>query len=141
MPCMEVTLPRLDNESKGRLARSLTDAYADGTGLDRDRIGIRFQDYGPGETAYAGVLDEGAGDGRPYVHVVLYCPKQTREVKQGIVRRMNAGIRDLLDLAGCRPVIHIQEHPYDNVGVDGELLSDLFPELAGRKFYYPLDRD
>jgi len=140
MPCMEVTLPRLDKESKGRLAGSLTDAYADSTGLDRERIGIRFQEYGEGETAYAGKLDQGAG-GRPYVHVVLYCPRQNREVKQEIVRRVNAGLRDTLDLAGCRPVIHIQEHAYDNVGVDGELLSDRFPELVKKKFYYPLDRD
>ncbi len=141
MPCMEVTLPRLGVEVKRNLARVLTNAYADSTGMDRERIGIRFLEYGEGQAAYAGVLDEGGDGGRPYVHVVLYCPRQTREVKQRIVRRINAGLRDSLDLAGSRPVIHIQEHPYENVGVDGELLSDRFPELADRKFYYPLDRD
>ena len=140
MPCMEVTLPRLPENSKKSLAAALTDAYADSTGMDRERIGIRFLEYGEGETAYAGKLDQGAG-GRPYVHVVLYCPKQTREVKQGIVRRINTGLQATLALSDCRPVIHIQEHPYDNVGVDGELLSDLFPELVKRKFDYPLDRD
>ena len=123
MPCMEVTLPRLDKESKGRLAGSLTDAYADSTGLDRERIGIRFQEYGEGETAYAGKLDQGAG-GRPYVHVVLYCPVQPRERKQDIVRRITAALHAVLDHPGCRPVIHIQEHPLDNVGVNGDLLSD-----------------
>jgi 4-oxalocrotonate tautomerase len=137
---MEVTLPRLDTDSKTSLASKLTEAYAGSTGMDRERIGIRFLEYGEGETAYAGRLDRGAG-GRPYVHVVLYCPRQSREVKQEIVRRTNAGLQDVLALAGCRPVIHIQEHAYDNVGVDGELLSDRFPELVNQKFYYPLDRD
>ena len=55
--------------------------------------------------------------------------------------RLPPGLQATLALSDCRPVIHIQEHPYDNVGVDGELLSDLFPELVKRKFDYPLDRD
>ena len=36
------------------------------------------------------------------------------------------------------PVIHSCEHPYDNVAIEVELLSDKFPELANREFYYGL---
>ena len=140
MPCMEITLPALDLESKRKLALELTEAYADSTGMDRERIGIRFLEYEEGESAYAGKLWEG-GEGRRYVHVMLYCPRQTRKVKQEIVRRMNDSFRSHLTLEEFRPVIHIQEHPYDNVGVDGRLLSDIFEELAERKFYYLLDDD
>ncbi len=138
MPCMEITLPRSRTASKKELARELTDAYADSTGMDRERIGIRFLEYGEGETAYAGRLWEG-GEGRRYVHVMLYCPRQPREVKQAIVRRINDALVRRMEPGECRPVIHIQEHPYDNVGVDGRLLSDLFEELAKRKFYYRMD--
>lgn len=134
---MEVTMPRLDTAAKARLARSLTDAYADSTGMDRERIGIRFQEYGPGETAYAGKLDAD----RRFVHIVLYCPRQSRKIKQAMVGRINTGLKEVLDLQGCRPVIHIQEHPYGNIGVDGELLSDRFPELAEREFCDPPDED
>ena len=91
MPCMEITLPHLELEIRRKLARELTDGYADSTGMDRERIGIRFLEYGEGETAYAGKLWEG-GEGRRYVHVMLYCPRQSRKVKQEIVRRLN--VRD-----------------------------------------------
>jgi len=124
MPCMDVTVPALSAETKRDLATGLTDAYVDATGIQRERIGIRFLEYEAGQTSYAGVLDEGQGNGRPYVHVVLYCPQQPREVKQRIVRQANACLQAALRLDRCRPVIHIQEHPLDNVGVDGELLSD-----------------
>lgn len=40
-----------------------------------------------------------------------------------------------------QPVIHLCEHPYDNVGVEGKLLSELYPELAQRPYYYDLSRD
>ena len=121
---MEVSLPRLGEDKKRELAMGLTDAYAGVTGLDRGRIGIRFQESGAGETAYAGELDTGGGAVRPYVHVVLYCPVQPRERKQDIVRQITAALHAVLDHPGCRPVIHIQEHLLDNVGVNGDLLSD-----------------
>lgn len=37
------------------------------------------------------------------------------------------------------PVIHICEHPYDNVCVEGKLLSDQYDACAKSKFYYDVD--
>lgn len=40
-----------------------------------------------------------------------------------------------------KPTIHICEYPYDNVGIEGKILSDAFEECAKRSFYYELPKD
>ena len=40
-----------------------------------------------------------------------------------------------------KPVIHICEHHYDNVGVEGKLLSDACEQYAAAMFYYELPHD
>lgn len=36
------------------------------------------------------------------------------------------------------PVIHLCEHPFDNVGVESEFLSDKHDECGKARFYYKL---
>jgi hypothetical protein len=40
----------------------------------------------------------------------------------------------------AKPLIHILEFPYDNIGVDGQLLTDADEELASRPYYFVLPR-
>lgn len=131
MPCLELTLPECDKAVKAALAESLTAAFAGSTGHSREIFHIAFHELRPGQSAVAGALDAG-----PYLHLLLYCPRLSREQKQALVRGFSGAVREHF---GKDPILHIVEHPYDDVGVNGQLLSDLFPELRGRKFYYPME--
>lgn len=139
MPCLEISLPRIELPTKQRLAAALTRTFAETTGHAADIFGVRFFEYGPGEAAHGGRLWDCAGD--PYLHMLLYSPRLRRTVKQAVVERLSAAFREHVGHPDWVPVIHIAEHPYDNVGVDGRLLSDRFPECAERAFYYPLPTD
>ncbi|MBI4534132.1 MAG: tautomerase family protein [Candidatus Melainabacteria bacterium] len=72
------------------------------------------------------------------LHLNLYCPRLTRSKKQLLVRLLTEAFVVAVQQRHWEPVIHINEHPYDNVGVGGQLLSDAYPECAARKFYYEL---
>ena len=54
---------------------------------------------------------------------------------------MTTAFSDCLGGPQWKPVIFIVEHPYDNVGVEGELLSDIYEQSAQREFYYHLPDD
>jgi hypothetical protein len=54
---------------------------------------------------------------------------------------MTRALVEVMGKPDWKPVIHLCEHPYDNVGVDGQLLSDSYEELAGRKYYYDLSNE
>ena len=139
MPCLEVTLPRQEESTRVRLAEALTTAFAESTGLPADIFEIRFQQCDEGEFARGGKLITQRERACPYLHLVLYCGRMPRRVKQAIAGRMTAAITETLGEPNWKPIIHIQEHPYDNVVVDGELLSDAFPDgCRSDGFYYPL---
>lgn len=74
----------------------------------------------------------------PYLHMILYSPRLRRSVKQKLVHTLTAAFMDVIGNPEWKPVIHITEHPYDNVGVDGQLLSDTYEECANAEFYYDL---
>ncbi len=139
MPCLEITLPASDPESRARLAEALTAAFVRSTGFEREIFGIHFREYAPGEAAVGGRL---CGlDGPAYLHLLLFCPRLRRTQKQRVVAEFTGAFEACLGTARGRPVVHIAEHPYDNVGVEGSLLSDRYEALAQRDFYFPLPRD
>jgi len=137
MPCLEISIPAVDDKTRSRLARSLTDAFTATTGFGADIFGVRFHEYEPGKAASAGVLWDG-GDGRPYLHFLLYCPRLRREVKSQVVEALTAAYTECVGKPDWKPVIHIAEHPYDNVGVGGKILSEAYEECAGQNFYYEM---
>lgn len=75
------------------------------------------------------------------MHFLLYCPRIDRIAKQNIVKNFTQAYTDCIGKPDWKPVIHICEHFYDNVGVEGELLSDTYEECAKSKYYYELNRD
>lgn len=140
MPCLEIIMPEITQEKRETLSKNLTEAFADATGFPADIFGIHFQEYRRGEVALGGKLWKGE-EGRPYIHLVLYCPRLRREVKQKLVEGLTKQFIESIEKTDWKPVIHLCEHPYDNVGVDGKLLSDAYEECAGSEFYYPLPQD
>ncbi len=140
MPCLEITIPKLDNETRKLLTSRLTDAFAQASGFPADIFGIRFFEYGIGETANGGLLWDGKS-GVPFLHFLLYIPRIKRSVKQKLVTAFSTAYTASTGKLDWKPVIHICEHPYDNVGVNGSLLSDSYEELAERSFYYDLPEE
>ncbi len=139
MPCLEITMPVSDHETKICLADRLTEAFAVATGYPSDIFGIAFHEY-DSDASSGGKLWDG-GDSRPYLHFLLYCPRLKRSVKQKLVKTLTATFAECVGREHWKPVIHLCEHPYDNVGVNGELLSDSYEECAKSKYYYELSDD
>lgn len=133
-------MPKIGRDAKAALARELTEAFCATTGHRREILGIRFLEYDDDTAASGGELCDTPG-ASPYLHVVVYCPRLKRSVKQ----KLGAAMTEAFCRATGRPdwvaVIHICEHPYDNVIVGGKLLADAYEECAKRSFYYELPRD
>ncbi|MEP0814442.1 MAG: hypothetical protein HRF49_07235 [bacterium] len=140
MPNLEVSMPRTDAETKARLAEALTEAFSLATGFDAKIFGIRFFEYGPGEASHGGKIWNGQS-GEPYIHLVLYIPRIRRIHKQNLVASFAAAFAQASGHADWRPVVHICEHPYDNIGVEGRLLSDSLPQAKSKPYYFELPDD
>ncbi|MCP4684456.1 MAG: hypothetical protein GY867_03310 [bacterium] len=140
MPCLEITMPNQVPDNKSSLAVRLTEAFASTTGFETEIFGIHFVEYNRQETASGGRLWDGE-KGRPFIHFKLYCPRLRRTVKKELVGALTAAFAEGIGRSDWKPVIHICEHPYDNVGVNGELLSDSYAECADSRYYYDLPKD
>ncbi len=138
MPCLEISMPRADDATRERLARELTRAVATATGHPAEILGIRFMEYEPGEVALGGTLWRDP-EKRPYLHILLYIGRLGRAAKQALVSEVSKTFAECVERADWLPVIHIAEHPYDNVGVEGALLSDAYEQCRERPFYYDLE--
>jgi len=137
MPHIEVTMPQTDLRVRESLAKGLTSAFAEATGLEADILRVRFSTYGPGEISSGGKLISDLEAGGP-VHIILYTPRLTREKKRLAGESLSRVIREVTGWDED-PVIHIDEHPYDNVVVGGKLLTDSIQELKKARFYYPVE--
>lgn len=140
MPCIEISLPRIEREAKSRLAAELTEAFCSSTGHPAEIFGLRFFEYAPEAAAQGGKLCS-SGGGAPYLHMLVYCPRLRRSVKQKLGSALSEAFTRALGNPTWVPVIHICEHPFDNVVVGGKLLSDAYEECARRSFYYELPKD
>lgn len=139
MPSLDVTMPRSDLATKVRLAEGLTAAFAAYSGFGEAPLGVRFLEYGPGEVAEGGRIWDGTN--APFLHLVLSCPRMRRQAKREVVAALTRSFSQAMERPEWLPVIHIHEHPYDNVGVGGQLLSDAFEACRARRFYYDLPED
>lgn len=130
MPSLEISIPKIPAKNLEAVSSSLTSAFISASpGFDKKDFHIFFREYE--NAAIGGVVWKG---GKAPIHLHLMCPRIRRTVKQNIVKSFT----DILSGAfeNSYVIIHISEHPYDNVGVDGKILSALIPELSKRKFYY-----
>ena len=140
MPCLEVTMPAVSLTVKTDIAKKLSEAFAGATGHDKNIFGIKFNEYNAFEASNGGVLWDGQ-NGVPYLHFVLYTPRLKRSAKQKFVSAATEAFVTAIEKPDWQPAIHICEHPYDNVGVGGKLLTDAYEELKKREFYFPLPND
>ena len=140
MPCLEITMPKSDARTKQELAARITDTVTQIAGFEPEIFGIHFMEYGDGQAAQAGKLWDGM-HGIPYLHFVLYCPRLRRTTKRKLVESLTHVFTETLGEPDWLPIIHICEHPYDNIGVGGEILSYADDALAARLFYYDTPED
>jgi len=132
MPWMEVTMPTSDAAVKQQLIASLNQEFIDATGFEDEILYIRFSEFEAGTAGAAGQLAQD----KNFAHLILYTPRMRFDVKRSVV----AGLTKSFELAGIKPLIHILEFPYDNIGFDGQLLTDADEELASRPYYFVLPR-
>lgn len=140
MPCIELSLPKVNCETRAALAAELTEAFCSSTGHPAEIFGIRFFEYEPGMASVGGRLCETAAD-QAYLHMLVFSPRLKRSIKQKLGNALTEAFQRATGQAGWQVVIHFSEHPYDNVVVGGRLLTDSYEECAKREFYYELPRD
>jgi phenylpyruvate tautomerase PptA (4-oxalocrotonate tautomerase family) len=139
MPCLDISLPKTDFKTKATLMARLTALTEQAAGFKPEIFRISFREYEVGTAGTNGQLWDGE-HGVPYVHFVLYSPRLKRSVKRRLIEECSRMFAEIVGHSDWLPVIHIKEHSYDNVGAQGEMLSDR-AELADRKFYYELPKD
>ena len=139
MPCLEISLPKSDLSVKRDLCARLTDLVEEVAGFERGIFRVRFCEYEAGDAGTGGILWDGE-NGVPYLHAVLYCPRLKRSTKQKLVEGVMRIFPEALHHSDWLPVVHICEHPYDNIGGSGTWLPTR-PGLAERPFYFELPKD
>jgi phenylpyruvate tautomerase PptA (4-oxalocrotonate tautomerase family) len=132
MPWMEVTIPTSDKAVRQELIASLNQQFIDATGFEDEVLYIRFSEFEPEMAGAAGTISPD----HTFAHLILYTPRMRFDVKRSVV----AGLTRAFESLKIKPLIHILEFPYDNIGVNGELLTDADDELASRPYYFVLPR-
>lgn len=127
MPWMEVTIRKTDGSIKEQLLERLNREFIDATGFEDEVLYVRFSEFDKGDFGEMGTPAEGSVG-----HIVLYCPRLRFDVK----RSLASGLTNAFDGTGIKPFIHILEFPYENISINGVLLTDADEELASRPFYY-----
>ena len=131
MPWMDVTMPGTDQAVKNQLLSRLNQEFIDATGFENETLYVRFSQFDPGDLG-----ESGKPCGSKVANVVLYCPRLRFDVK----RSLAAALTGAFEGTGTKPFIHIVEFPYENIAVEGRLLTDTDEELASRPFYYVIPR-
>jgi len=131
-------MPETSGEIKEILAKTLTEAFGEASGYPTEIFGIHFNEYKQGNAASGGRICDPEKE-RPYLHFLLYIPRINRDQKQNLIAGFSKAFTETLGKPGWIPVVHICEHPYENIGVEGELLADKFEELGKKEYYYSLN--
>jgi phenylpyruvate tautomerase PptA (4-oxalocrotonate tautomerase family) len=139
MPCLDISLPRTTREIKARLIEKVTSIATEIAGFEPEIFRVRFFEYEVGEAGVNGKLWDGQNNAQ--LHFVLFSPRLKKSVKKRLIEAWSAAFVEITGRADWNPVIHIGEHPYDNVGAGGKVLPERHPEVRGRKFYYELPED
>lgn len=134
MPFLEIRMPTMARSKTESLAARINQEFIDATGFEDEILRIQFMTYDPDTLATSGQL-AGANS---FVHMILYSPRLRFDVKRSIVSGLTQAFREASGDQNFHVMIHIHEFPYDNIGLDGQLLTDTDDELASRPFYYVL---
>jgi len=124
---MEVTMPKTDQAAKEQLLSRLNQEFIDATGFEDETLYVRFSEFEQDDLWESGKLS-----GVKVAHIILYCPRLRFDVKRSLVGGVNSAFNDI----ATKSFIHIAEFPYENIAMDGCLLTDADEELASRPFYY-----
>jgi hypothetical protein len=124
---MEVVIPAEAQIPRELLLSKIQREFVDATGFQDEKLYVRFSEYGQTDLG-----ESGSFSSANMAHVVVYCPRLRFDVK----RSLASGITSAFAGHDCKPLIHIFEFPYENIAVDGTLLTDADDELASRPFYY-----
>ena len=135
MPLLEISMPKVDAVTKENLSKNLTKTFTESSRFEAEIFGICYHEYEIGQAGRNGKIWDGT-NGQPYLHMVLYIARIDRVTKQRLVENLTQVFTETIGKGNWYPVIHICEHPYDNIGVEGRLLSDQYEECAKSKFYY-----
>ena len=127
MPWMELTIRKTEISVKEQLLQRLNREFIDATGFEDEVLYVRFSEFDKGEFGESGTFSEAN-----IAHLVLYSPRLRFDVK----RSLASGLTNAFEGTAIKPFIHILEFPYENIGVNGVLLTDADEELASRPFYY-----
>ncbi len=100
MPCLEITMPSVDADTRTHLASRLTEVFAKASGFPGDIFGIRFNEYKPGTVASGGKL-WASGEARPFLHFLLYGLRLRRSVK----RKLAASLTAVYSLPGAHVTV------------------------------------
>jgi len=123
MPCLEVSVPKLDLKAKYLLTDKLTEALVVSLELPKKVFGIRFFEYMAGESANEGILWDEINT-KPYQHFVLHVGIIDRKKKNKVIKALTKAYTESINRPDWAPVIFINEIPYENIGVEGKPLSD-----------------
>lgn len=134
MPFLEICMPRMDPRKTESLASRINEEFIDATGFEDEILRIQFMAYDPDTLATGGQV----AAGNSFVHMILYTPRLRFDVKRSIVSGLTQVFREASEESNFQVMIHIHEFPYDNIGLDGQLLTDTDDELASRPYYYVL---
>ncbi|MCO4783852.1 MAG: tautomerase family protein [Candidatus Cloacimonetes bacterium] len=137
---MEISLPTIELDKKQKLAQYLTNSFESATGISSEIFAIKFNEYKDNECFVGGkVVHNSQVKSRPYIHCLLYSPRLNKNVKSKLAKEFTDSFIKVFANIDWWPIIHICEHPYDNVAIEGQLLSDTYEHCKGAKFYYDLD--
>jgi phenylpyruvate tautomerase PptA (4-oxalocrotonate tautomerase family) len=127
MPWMEVTILKSETAVKQQLLERLNREFIDATGFEDEVLYIRFSEFEKGDFGKSGSFADA-----DVANVLVYCPRLRFDVK----RSLASGLTNAFEGTGMKPFLYIMEFPYENIAVDGQLLTDADEELASRPFYY-----
>lgn len=140
MPCMEITLPKTELSIKQKLATTLSLRFEESTNISADIFAIKFNEYEEGTSFVGGeMITSTIGNSRPYIHCLLYSPRLSKSIKSDLGNLFTETFIEAFNDENWWPVIHICEHPYDNVVVNGQLLSNTYDHCKKATFYYDLE--
>ncbi len=125
MPCLEISIPKLDADKKELLAAKLTKVMADILQRSKEIFGIRFFEYDIGEASNAGKLWDGK-NGKPYHHFILYIGHKEPDIKKKLISALTETYIEVIGETDWRPIIFINEFPFENMGVEGTPLSERY---------------
>ncbi len=137
MPFIEIVIPAFSPAQREAFAGEITDAFSRIAGFPKDILAVYMNYYqiGGDKITVAGKYIPLFSD-KAYLHIAVFSPRLKKAAKREVIAEFTSIAERVFEGKCASPVIHLNEHAYDNIGVNGKMLSELYPELAERTFYY-----